>query len=112
MQLEVRKHLFDVLDAIKEIESYAQGLDCSRFLAHGMAQAAVERKFEIIGEALNRLQRVDPSVFARLTDAQRILGFRNILAHGYDVIDYAIVWDIITNHLPILKTEVEGLLAH
>lgn len=112
MQLEVRKDLFDVLEAIKEVESYVQGLDCSGFLAHGMAQAAVERKFEIIGEALNRLQRVDPSVFARITDARRVLGFRNILAHGYDVVDHAIVWDIITNHLPILKTEVESLLAH
>jgi len=111
MQLEVRKHLFDVLNAINEIESYAQGLDCSGFLAHGMAQAAVERKFEIIGEALNRLQRVDSSVFARITDAHRILSFRNILAHGYDVIDHAIVWDIITNHLAALKTEVEALLA-
>lgn len=111
MRLEVRKHLFDVLEAIREIESYAQGLDYSVFMAHGMAQAAVERKCEIIGEALNRLQRVDPSLFARITDAQRILGFRNILAHGYDVIDHAIVWDIITNHLPILKTEVERLLS-
>lgn len=112
MQLEVRKHLFDVLEAIKEIESYVQGLDCFRFLTHGMAQAAVERKFEIIGEALNRLQRIDPNVFARTTDAQRILGFRNILAHGYDVVDHAIVWDIIANHLSILKTEVASLLAH
>lgn len=111
MRLEVRKHLFDVSEAIKEIESYAQEIDCSRFLTHGMAQAAVERKFEIIGEALNRLQGIDPSVFSQITDAQRIIGFRNILAHGYDVIDYAIVWDIVTNHLPILKTEVEDLLT-
>ncbi|HEX7343817.1 MAG TPA: HepT-like ribonuclease domain-containing protein [bacterium] len=111
MQLETQKHLFDVLEAVKEIEAYVLGIDYVAFLSQSVTQAAVERKFEIIGEALNRLQREDAEVFGQITGAQRIISFRNILAHGYDVIDRAIVWDIIKNHMPILRAESEKLLA-
>jgi len=97
--------------AVKAIEAYVHGIDYPAFVAKGIIQAAVERKFEIIGEAWNRLQREDADVFAQITGAQRIISFRNILAHGYDVIDPAIVWDIIKNHLPVLEAETEGLLA-
>lgn len=110
MRLEVKKHLFDVSQAIKEIESYVAGLDYSAFLAQNVTQAAVERKFEIIGEALNRLMREDEFVFKQITGARRIIDFRNILAHGYDVVDPAIVWDIISNHLSLLRSEITRLL--
>ncbi|MBP7866138.1 MAG: DUF86 domain-containing protein [Acidobacteria bacterium] len=50
---------------------------------------------------------VAPSLFSRITNAQRIAGFRNIIAHGYDAVDEAIVWEAATVHLPILKAEIE-----
>lgn len=105
-----KKHLYDVLQAVNSIQSYTQVMTKESFLAGDMVQAAVERKFEIIGEALNRLSREDDATLAEIRDHQRIIGFRNILAHGYDVIDQTLVWDAIQNHLPILREDVERLL--
>lgn len=74
-----------------------------------MLRSAVERQFEIIGEALNRLKKVDPGTLARISDYQRIIGFRNVLAHGYDVISDEIVWDVVENKLPRLGQEIEEI---
>lgn len=94
----------------KPIEAYTCDLDYSAYQANGLVQAAVERKFEIIGEALNRIYRTDPAILEQISEYQRIISFRNILAHGYDVIDHEIVWDAIQQHVPKLKTEPERLL--
>ncbi len=72
---------------------------------------AVERSFEIIGEALLRLERRDPAVIERITEPRQVIAFRNRLAHGYDVIDNAAVWAIINTTLPRLHAEVRTLLA-
>ncbi len=72
-----------------------------------MLRSAVEPQFEMIGEALNRLKRVNPNKVAQITDHQRVIHFRNVLAHGYDVISDAIVWDILQNKLPLLYQEIE-----
>jgi uncharacterized protein with HEPN domain len=76
-----------------------------------MIQAAVERKFEIVGEALNRLQRTAPELFDQVPEAARIVGFRNILAHGYDIVDPELVWNAVTHRVPELKVVVLRLLA-
>ena len=106
-----KKHLFDVQQSIQSIVTYTQGLNKDVYLANEMVQAAVERKFEIIGEALNRLYREDDATLAEIRDYQRIIGFRNILAHGYDAIDQSLVWDAIQNHLSPLAEDVERLMT-
>jgi uncharacterized protein with HEPN domain len=67
----------------------------------------VEREFEIIGEALNRLSQVEPELAARVTELPRIVGFRNRIIHGYDTVDDATVWGVIKAHLPRLLVEVD-----
>jgi uncharacterized protein with HEPN domain len=74
-------------------------------------RAAVERWFIVIGEALGRLERIDPEVAHQITDYRKIIGFRNVLVHGYDAIDDQIVWQTIQQYLPVLKGEVDQLLA-
>jgi uncharacterized protein with HEPN domain len=71
----------------------------------------VERNFEIIGEAVGRLAKVDPAIAARIGDYQQIISFRNVLIHGYDLIDEAQVWDVICLNLPSLEDDVKAILA-
>lgn len=76
-----------------------------------MLRSAVERQYEIIGEALNRLRRHDPVTAALISECDRIIAFRNVLAHGYDAVDDRISWDIVENKLPVLRDEVARLIA-
>jgi uncharacterized protein with HEPN domain len=75
-----------------------------------LLRAAVERHFEITGEAMNRLVRYDPDVASRIGDYPRIIAFRNLLIHGYDLIDHAQVWKVVREQVPILLREVESIL--
>ena len=76
-----------------------------------MLRAAVERQFEIIGEALACLRKVDPELCRCVTDAGRIIAFRNILIHGYADVDDRLVWNIIETKLPTLIRDVNGLIS-
>jgi uncharacterized protein with HEPN domain len=110
MQLETKKYLYDILEATENIEEYTSGLTYREYLADSMIQAAVERKFEIIGEALNRIKKLDSTVLNAISEHQRIVGFRNVISHGYDSIDTDLVWDAVQNHLPALKQQIKQLL--
>lgn len=76
-----------------------------------MLRDAVERRFEILGEALSRLRQSDMDTAARIAHQDRIVGFRNVLAHEYDRVDPEQVWRIIEQDLPLLKSQLESLLA-
>ena len=102
MPRDPRTLLADVLDATRAIERFRRDLDLDDYRANDLVRAAVERKLEIVGEALNRLSREPPEVAERIPDVARIVGFRNVLAHGYDVVDDEVVWDAVTTDLPEL----------
>lgn len=110
MNDEIRKSLFDVILASEDIEKFTKGLDFSDYSKNKMAQRAVEREFEIIGEALNRAKRMNPEMLENISEYHRIIGFRNILAHGYDIIEEKLVWDAVNIHLPILVKEIKELI--
>ena len=73
-------------------------------------QAAVERKFEIVGEALNQLAKLDPTLSARIPDLPQIVAFRNQLIHGYAAVSARTVWNIAQTALPALVENVQRLL--
>lgn len=73
-----------------------------------MLRRAVERELEIIGEAMNRIDQMDPTI--EIAGKKQIIGMRNRVIHGYDKIDDEIVWGTIVRHLPALKIEIEKLL--
>ena len=73
-------------------------------------RAAVERQFEIIGEALRRLSAPDSATFELVPGARRIINFRNILAHGYDSVSNAMVWSFVVDFVPDLMTQAIALL--
>jgi uncharacterized protein with HEPN domain len=70
----------------------------------------VERQFEIIGEALSQLAKVAPAVASQIPDYQQIIAFRNILIHGYAVLDQSVVWRVIQGDLAVLEKAVQELL--
>ena len=103
------KYLFDIDECIKNIEKYV-GASCTfeNYNNNTMLQAAVERKLEIIGEAIKNLLEITPEI--EINNARKIVNTRNRISHGYDDIENAEIWNIIINHLPTLKTEVQKLL--
>ena len=111
MNDETRKNLIDVLQAGEEIQDFVSGMDFESYKSSPVTQRAVERDFEIIGEALNRIKNTDDELLAKISEHHRIIGFRNILIHGYDVVDEAIVWQAVTKHLPILISEIKAILS-
>lgn len=111
MRIEIKKYLFDINAAIEDIEEFIAGKTYDEYVKSSLIQAAVERKFEIIGEALNRIKAIDSEFVENITDYRRIIGFRNIIAHGYDVIDSRLMWSVINNHLSKLKIEVALFMA-
>jgi uncharacterized protein with HEPN domain len=109
MNVEIKKYLFDISESIDSIEKYlGNKLDFNVYLANKMLRRAVEREFEIIGEAMNRIERLDPKV--DISGKKQIINMRNRVIHGYDKIDDEIVWGTIVRHLPTLKNEIHYLL--
>ncbi len=110
MQPEAPKLLEDIRDAAEFVTRAALSLRLEDYTADRLLRQAVERNFEIIGEAVLRLNRADPQTAGRISDVRAIVAFRNILVHGYDTIDDGAVWDVIRFKLPVLLDEVRRLL--
>ena len=104
------KLLHDVRQAADAILTFCRDRELADYILDLMLRSAVERQYEIIGEALNRLRKLDPAVAAGITECDRIIGFRNVLAHGYDSVDDRISWDIVQNKLPVLRKDVTRLI--
>jgi uncharacterized protein with HEPN domain len=111
MNDETRKNLVDILQAAEEIQNFVRGMDFEEYKNAPVTKRAVERDFEIIGEALNRIKNINDPLLKKISEHHRIIGFRNILIHGYDIVDEAIVWQAVTNHLPILVREIKEMLS-
>jgi uncharacterized protein with HEPN domain len=75
-----------------------------------MLRSAIERQLEILGEAVRRPEALDPTLVRQLSEHRRIIAFRNIIAHGYDGIDDDVVWQVVTEKLPILAEEARRIL--
>ena len=110
MQREARKYLVDIQGAIRSLGRYTAGKQFSDYEAEEMLRDAVERKFEIVGVALSGLADEDELTADRISEYRKIIGFRNLLAHGYAHVDNRIVWNIVENSLPVLAREVDALL--
>jgi uncharacterized protein with HEPN domain len=109
MLREEKKYLFDIKTALEKIETFiGKPKIFESFKQNMMLQQAIERNLEIIGEAVNCLLKIDPEV--KITSARRMVDTRNKIIHGYDEIQPEQIWNIVINHLPLLKQEVEGLL--
>jgi uncharacterized protein with HEPN domain len=110
MQPEASAFLWDARTAADLIEKFIDGVDEAGYLSDELRRSAVERQLEIIGEALNNLRRVDAETAAGIPDLHRIIGLRNVLAHGYAVVDNRVVWAAASTRVPELRNVVNELL--
>lgn len=110
MKREIKKHLYDIKVSIDSIYDYlGESRSFHDYKANKLLRRAIEREIEIIGEATNRIMKED-SEFS-LNSARQIIDTRNWVIHGYDKVDDAIMWGIIVNHLPKLRSEIEQYLS-
>lgn len=111
MQLETKKYLYDIRSAADLLAGFIEGKSLADYQDDALLRAAVERQFEIIGEALAQLARSNEGAARQITDYRRIIAFRNILIHGYADVDDRLVWDVAQTSLPVLRREVSGMLT-
>jgi uncharacterized protein with HEPN domain len=111
MPPEIKKLLSDALEACRTVDEFVAGKSVADFLRDKLLRAGVYYEFAIIGEALTQLRSLDATVFTRISECTRIIGFRNQIIHGYGKLDDEITWRIIETKLPVLRKELETLLA-
>jgi uncharacterized protein with HEPN domain len=105
-----RAYLSGAREAADDILSFTAGKTFADFHGDGLLRAGVERKLEIVGEALSQLRRLRPDLAAKVPDLAQIIAFRNILVHGYHAIDKTLVWRVIEADLPRLRNLMDWLL--
>lgn len=109
MPHKTRKLLLDISLSCQEISEFIDGKSFEDFQKERMLQLAIEREFEIIGESLFRLSKIEEETLSKnIPEYRKIIDFRNIIAHGYDIIDEAALWDFAVNRVPDLLVKVEN----
>ncbi len=110
MTEQAKKYLSDIIQAIDLIENFTvDSKSYHQFSQDLKTQSAVERQIGIIGEAVNKLEKIIPQV--KVDNGGKIIGMRNRIIHSYDNIDPSVIWAIIKNHLTPLKQEIIALLG-
>lgn len=109
MNPDIVKYLEDIKISIDDIESFISDIKTSyQYQKDLKTKSAVERKLAIIGEALNKIKKIDSSL--NITNMIKIISLRYVLIHDYDLINSETIWQIVTKHLPLLKAEVQQFL--
>jgi uncharacterized protein with HEPN domain len=102
-------YLFDVLNSIDSIFEYlGQERNFNEYESNKLLRRAVERELEIVGEAINRILKINANI--EISNTRRIVDLRNLVIHAYDSVDNVIIWGIIHKDLPLLKTQITTLL--
>jgi uncharacterized protein with HEPN domain len=114
MDERILKWLYDIKISIDEIDDFfiKEEKDFFKYQNNIMLKRAIERNFEIIGEAINRIITRDSIYIEKISNAKSIIGLRNQVIHAYDSISDENIWSILINHLPKLKAEIENLIHH
>ncbi len=110
MSRDPRLYLGDIQECAAKVFAYTLGMSQMEFEANSMAYDAVLRNLEIIGEAAKRIPK-EMRDSAPLVPWSMVCGFRDHVAHGYFGLDNDIVWEVITEELPLLAQEIDRLLA-
>lgn len=107
----IHTYLHDIIHSGKAIKQFIADCSFEEYTDNELIRSAVERKFDIMGEAINRIYKEEPDTLSQVRDYRGIISFRNILIHGYDTIDDLIVWGVVDEYLDNLIKDVEKLIT-
>ena len=110
MPHDVRKSVWDALNACRLIQEFSQDHTLETYQRNPRDRSAVERQFEILGEAFNRIAEADPSLRSRFSEMGDAIGMRNRISHGYDRVIDAIVLDVAKEDIPNLIDKLASWL--
>ena len=110
MQRKAPKLLEDIRQAAQRISEWSASRTLEQYRDDPMLRSAVERNLEVIGEAINRLARIDADTAGRLGPYEQIIAFHSILIHGYEIVDHDRVWHVIRNDVSDLLAKTDQLL--
>lgn len=110
MDDRTEKYLNDILNSISEINGATQrfGKRYETFEKDIVFRRFVERNIEIIGEAMNRVLKINPDI--AINSARKIVDTRNYVIHAYDSLKPDILWAIVINHIPRLHSEITSII--
>ena len=109
MSIEEKKFLTDVIQSIHSIDEHLGGKrDFDEYLKNKTIRRAVERELGIIGEAVNKLLKINPAISISFT--RQIVDLRNKVIHSYDSVNDNTIWSVLVKHLPTLEAEINALL--
>jgi uncharacterized protein with HEPN domain len=111
MRDEVAKFLQDVEKACALVAEFTRGKSFEDFHSDALLRSAVERQFINVGEALTEARKLDATTIGTITGVRKIIGFRNILVHGYEVVKPERVWSVVEMDMDLLRSEVQALLT-
>jgi uncharacterized protein with HEPN domain len=111
MYHDVTKSVMDAVGACQAIQEFTKGHTLETYQADYMRRCAVERQFEILGEAFCRIDDADPLFRDNLPEMGDVIGMRNRIIHGYDFVDDVIIWDAVKENIPNLMSKLEAWLA-
>ena len=111
MQRKILKHLFDIKESINSIYIYlGDKRDFNEYKSNKLLRRGIERELEIIGEATNKILKLNNQI--NISDSRRILNLRNLIIHGYDKVDDVVIWGVVLKDLPKLKVQVDKLIGN
>ena len=110
MEHDPKGYVFDILQACKHIQKFTAGRNFDDYTSDMLLKSAVERQLTTIGEALNKLKKEAPDLSGRIGEEEKIIAFRNVIVHGYDIISDQMVWDIVSTKLDNLIEDCMKLI--
>jgi uncharacterized protein with HEPN domain len=111
MQRDARAYLHDACTAAGLIVEFLGKSSLDDYRNNALLKSAVERQFEILGEACNQFAKLEPGHAEQIPNLRRIVDFRNVLAHAYAVVDDELVWGAATGNIPLLQRRLKDMLS-
>ena len=105
-----KKYLYDIIDCCEFLLDFTEGKTVNDYKNNRAFRSAVERELQIIGEAITQLDGVSPETADQISEHRNIIGFRNVLVHGYATLNPETVWNVITDKLGMLLEQSRSLL--